>query len=291
MAVSSVAVKQGTRSLSTGRRWKRFAVYATTIFYLFIVVLPLYWMFRSAIAENAQMYGTAIEFFPKKFTLEQFDQAINKWKFGQMLGNTITVATLTTIFTVVMSALAAYSLTRLRFPGRRALARSILFVYLIPGGLLFIPLFILMQRLGLLNSLLSLIVTYQTFAIPFCTWMLIGYFKGIPVELEEAALIDGCTRLGAMRRILLPLAAPGLIAAGIFTFTLAWNEFLYALIFISNNSARTLPIGLAGLIRGDIYLWGPLMAGSVMAALPLMVLYMTAQRFVVAGLAAGAVKG
>jgi multiple sugar transport system permease protein len=292
MAVAPVAARASrTTSLRRGRTLKKVAVLTTVGVYMFAVMLPLYWMFRSSISENAEMYGVGIEFFPSKFTLAQFETAINKWRFGQFLGNTIIVAVLTTMLTVVMAALAAYSLVRLRYPGRKALARSILFVYLVPGGLLFIPLFIVMQRLGLLNSLLALIVTYQTFAIPFCTWMLIGYFKGIPVELEEAALIDGCTRLGAMRRVLLPLAAPGLVAAAIFTFTLSWNEFLYALIFCNRNDCRTLPIGLAGLIRGDIYLWGPMMAGSVMAAIPVMVLYMTAQRFVVAGLAAGAVKG
>jgi ABC-type glycerol-3-phosphate transport system permease component len=248
-------------------------------------------MFRSSISVNAEMYGARLSFIPTEFTLVQFEQAINKWRFGLFLQNTIVVAVLTTILTTVVASLAAYSLVRLRYPGRQSLARSILFVYLIPGGLLFIPLFILMQRLGLLNSLFSLVITYQTFAIPFCTWMLIGYFRGIPPELEEQALIDGCTRLQAMRKVLIPLAAPGLVAAAIFTFTLAWNEFLYALIFINVNSARTLPVGLAGLIRGDIYLWGPMMAGSVLAAVPVMALYMTAQRFVVQGLAAGAVKG
>jgi multiple sugar transport system permease protein len=167
----------------------------------------------------------------------------------------------------------------------------VLFVYLIPAGLLFIPLFIIMQRLGLLNSLLSLVVTYQTFAIPFCTWMLIGYFKGIPPEMEEAAMIDGATRIQALRKVLLPMAAPGLVAAAVFTFTLAWNEFLYALVFITSASYRTIPVGLAGLIRGDIYLWGPMMAGSVLAAIPVMVLYTLANRMLVQGLAAGAVKG
>jgi ABC-type glycerol-3-phosphate transport system permease component len=280
-----------TTSLSGGRRLKKIAVYGIVLFYLVVVLVPLYWMFRSSISVNAEMYGARLSFIPTEFTLVQFEQAINKWRFGLFLQNTIVVAVLTTILTTVVASLAAYSLVRLRYPGRESLARSILFVYLIPGGLLFIPLFILMQRLGLLNSLFSLVITYQTFAIPFCTWMLIGYFRGIPPELEEQALIDGCTRLQAMRKVLIPLAAPGLVAAAIFTFTLAWNEFLYALIFINVNSARTLPVGLAGLIRGDIYLWGPMMAGSVLAAVPVMALYMTAQRFVVQGLAAGAVKG
>jgi multiple sugar transport system permease protein len=291
MATRVATTTLHSQSLVRRKQLKKVLVSGVALVYLFVVLLPLYWMLRSSISENSEMYGVAIQFFPSKLTLAQYDQAWNKWRFGQFLGNTITVAVLTTLLTTVMASLAAFSLTRLRYPGRKALARSILFVYLIPGGLVFIPLFIVMSQLGLLNSLLSLIVTYQTFAVPFCTWMLIGYFKGIPMELEEAALIDGCTRLGAMWRVLLPLAAPGMVAAAIFTFTLSWNEFLLALVFINNNSAKTLPVGLAGLIRGDIYLFGPMMAGSVMAALPVMLLYMLAQRFVVAGLAAGAVKG
>ena len=282
----------GTHVLGSARgRTKRIVVYATIAFYLFIVLLPLYWMVRSSISENDQMYGTAIQFFPTKFTLAQFDAAINKWRFGLFLSNSIAVALVTTLLTTIMATLAAYSLVRLRFPGRAALARSILFVYLIPGGLLFIPLFLIMQRLGLLNSQLSLVISYQSFAIPFCTWMLIGYFKGIPPEMEEAAMIDGASRLQAMRMVLLPMAAPGLVAAAVFTFTLSWNEFLYALVFITSESYRTLPVGLAGLIRGDIYLWGPMMAGSVLAAIPVMVLYTLANRMLVQGLAAGAVKG
>ncbi len=276
---------------SSHGRTKRIVVYATIAFYLFIVLLPLYWMFRSSISENDQMYGTAIQFFPSKFTLAQFDAAINKWKFGVYLVNSIQVGLVTTILTTTMATLAAYSLVRLRFPGRSALARSILFVYLIPGGLLFIPLFLIMQRIGLLNSQLALVVSYQSFAIPFCTWMLIGYFKGIPPEMEEAAQIDGASKLQSMRMVLLPMAAPGLVAAAVFTFTLSWNEFLFALVFITSDSFRTLPVGLAGLIRGDIYLWGPMMAGSVLAAIPVMVLYTLANRMLVQGLAAGAVKG
>jgi ABC-type glycerol-3-phosphate transport system permease component len=248
-------------------------------------------MLRSSISENSEMYGVAIQFFPSKLTLAQYDQAWNKWRFGQFLGNTITVAVLTTLLTTVMASLAAFSLTRLRYPGRKALARSILFVYLIPGGLVFIPLFIVMSQLGLLNSLLSLIVTYQTFAVPFCTWMLIGYFKSIPNELEEAALIDGCTRLQSLVKVLIPLSAPGIVAAAIFSFSLSWNEFLYALIFVTTPSTKTLPPLISNLIRGDIYLWGPMMAGSVLAAAPVVVLYIISQRFVVQGLGAGAVKG
>jgi multiple sugar transport system permease protein len=290
VAISRRARRRSLLGPARGRS-KRIAVYLTIAFYLFVVLLPLYWMFRSSISENDQMYGTAIEFFPKKFTLAQFDAAINKWKFGLYLSNSIAVGLVTTILTTVMATMAAYSLVRLRFPGRAALARSVLFVYLIPGGLLFIPLFLIMQRLGLLNSQLALVVSYQSFSIPFCTWMLIGYFKGIPPEMEEAAQIDGASRFQSMLLVLLPMAAPGLVAAAVFTFTLAWNEFLFALVFITSDSFRTLPVGLAGLIRGDIYLWGPMMAGSVLAAIPVMALYTLANRMLVQGLAAGAVKG
>ena len=280
------------RSVAVRRpKTKTILVYGTVGFYLVVVLVPLYWMFRSSISENAEMYGTAIQFFPTKFTLAQFQAALGKWQFGLYLQNSLIVALVTTFMTTVMSSLAAFSLVRLRYPGRNALARSVLFVYLVPAGLLFIPLYIIMGNLRLLNTMGSLILTYQTFAIPFCTWMLIGYFKGIPPEMEEAAMIDGATRLQALRLVLLPMAAPGLVAAAIFTFTLSWNEFLYALIFISANAARTLPVGLASLIRGDIYLWGPMMAGSVLAAVPVVTLYMLANRFVVQGLAAGAVKG
>jgi ABC-type glycerol-3-phosphate transport system permease component len=289
---SALGLDRGYPLLRLRRGWtKALLVYGTVAFYLVVVLVPIYWMFRSSISENAEMYGVAIQLVPSKFTLAQFEAAIGKWQFGLYLQNSLIVALITTFLTVVMASLAAFSLVRLRYPGRNALARSILFVYLVPSGLLFIPLYILMQRLGLLNSQLSLIVTYQTFAIPFCTWMLIGYFKGIPPEMEEAAQIDGASRLQSMMLVLLPMAAPGLVAAAVFTFTLAWNEFLFALVFITSESFRTLPVGLAGLIRGDIYLWGPMMAGSVLAAIPVMVLYTLANRMLVQGLAAGAVKG
>ncbi|MER3406278.1 MAG: sugar ABC transporter permease, partial [Chloroflexota bacterium] len=181
------------------RSVKKIVVAVTIASYLIVVLLPLYWMLRSSISENAEMYGASLSFIPTKLTLAQFDAALNKWRFGLYLRNTIIVVVLTTILTTVMASLAAYSLVRLRYPGRNALARSVLFVYLIPSGLLFIPLFILMNRLGVLNSLMALVLTYQTFAIPFCTWMLIGYFKGISPEMEEAAMIDGATRLQSLR--------------------------------------------------------------------------------------------
>jgi multiple sugar transport system permease protein len=279
------------RSFNWGKLTKRILVYGTVALYLFIVLLPLYWMFKSSVSVNAQMYGSNVVLIPTEFTFEHYQVGWNKWNFGLGLRNSIIVASFTTFFAVLMSCLGAYSLVRLRYPGRAALARSVLFVYLIPGSLVFIPLYILMNQLRLVNTHLALILSYLTFAIPFCTWMLIGYFKGIPNDLEDAAMIDGCTRLQSLWKVLIPLAAPGIVAAAIFSFSLSWNEFLYALIFVTTPSNKTLPPLISNLIRGDIYLWGPMMAGSVMAAVPVVALYILAQRFVVQGLGAGAVKG
>jgi multiple sugar transport system permease protein len=273
------------------RLLKNILVYGTVLAYLFIVLLPLYWMFKSSISVNSELYGSGVRLLPSQITFEHFEVGWNKWTFGLGLRNSLIVAGITTVLAVIMSCLGAYSLVRLRYPGRGALARSILFVYLIPGSLVFIPLFILMNQLRLVNTHLALILSYLTFAIPFCTWMLIGYFKGIPNELEEAAMIDGCTRLQSLYKVLIPLSTPGIVAAAIFSFTLAWNEFLYALVFVTTVNNKTIPPMIANLVRGDIYLWGPMMAGSIMAAVPVVILYILAQRFVVQGLGAGAVKG
>ena len=279
------------RTVNWRRLGKSVLVYGTILFYLFVVLLPLYWMLKSAVSVNAEMYGSGVRLLPSAVTFEHFQVGVEKWRFGDGLRNSLFVASTTTILATLFSCLGAYSLVRLRYPGRAVLARSILFVYLIPGGLVFIPLYILMNELRLLNTHMSLILSYLTFSIPFCTWMLIGYFKGLPHELEEAALIDGCNRLQALWKVLIPLSTPGIVAAAIFTFTGAWNEFLYALIFITSASMKTIPPQIATLVRGDIYLWGPMMAGSIMAAVPVVVLYILSQRFVVQGLGAGAVKG
>jgi multiple sugar transport system permease protein len=254
------------------------------------VVFPFYWMVATSLRPNAEMYAKQVTLIPREFTLEHYVAELTRYQFGMRLRNSIMVAGVTTLMTVVISSLGAFSITRLRYPGRGALARSILLVYLIPGSLLFIPLYIIMYRIGLANTLYSLMITYLTFSIPFCTWMLMGYFRGIPLDMEEAAMIDGCSRLQSFYKILLPLSAPGLVAAGIFSFTLAWNEFLYALVFITSSQLQTVPVGLASHIVADIYMWGPLMAGATMAAIPVIILYIVAQRALVQGLFAGAVR-
>jgi multiple sugar transport system permease protein len=270
---------------------KRTLFVAALLLFFIWVVFPFYWMVATSVRPNAELYARQVSLLPQQFTMDHYLTELNRYQFGVRLRNSLVVASATTLLTITVSSLGAFSVTRMRYRGRATIARSILFVYLIPGSLLFIPLYIIVYTVGLANTLTSLVVTYLTFSIPFCTWMLMGYFKAIPKDMEEAAMIDGCTRLQTFYKILLPLSAPGLVAAGIFAFTLSWNEFLYALIFITSSKLQTVPVGLASHIVADIYMWGPLMAGSTMAAIPVIILYMLAQRALVQGLFAGSVRG
>jgi multiple sugar transport system permease protein len=201
------------------------------------------------------------------------------------------VASTVTLISLVVSSLAAYSMVRFRYRFKGLFGRLILFAYLTPTSLLFIPLSILIARLQLGNTLHGLIFVYLTFSLPVSTWMLQAYFAAVPRELEEQGMIDGLSRLGALFRIVLPLSAPGLAAVAIFTFTGAWNELLLALVLITSESRRTAPLALNYLITSDVLPWGPLMAGAVLSSVPLMILYFLAQRYIVQGMTAGSVKG
>jgi multiple sugar transport system permease protein len=255
-----------------------------------MVAVPLYWMVTTAIKTNKELYED-FTYIPRQPTLENFQRVIVREELLTNIRNSFSVAMSTTLITVVVSALAAFSIVRYRYRGRDWIGRFILFKYLLPTAMLFVPLYAIITTLGLGNTQRALILTYLTFTVPFCTWMLMGYFRGIPSELEEQAMVDGCTKVGALFRILLPLSAPGLVASAIFSFTLAWNEFLLALVFTMDQSTMTVPIKLSMMVVGDQYIWGQLMAGAVLASIPVGVLYFLGQRFVVQGLAAGAVKG
>jgi multiple sugar transport system permease protein len=205
--------------------------------------------------------------------------------------NSIFVAAAATLISVALSAMAAYALTRLRFLGAGLLTTLLLITYLLPGTLLFIPLYQTLTSLGIINTYAALILTYPTFLLPFATWVLMGYFRSIPVELEEAAMIDGANRFYIFLRITIPLALPAILSVTLFAFTNAWNEFLFAFVFITSESQRTLPIGLQSMVVGDILPWGRLMAASLLTAVPVAILYVYAQRFLVEGLTVGGVKG
>jgi multiple sugar transport system permease protein len=255
-----------------------------------LILFPIYYMLIISLKIPRDIYRVP-SLLPVNATLKNYSDLITRQDFLINIGNSLLVAGLTTLFCLVISTMAAYSLVRLKYRYRNWIGRLILFSYLTPAALLFIPLSVIIAQLDLGNTRHGLIFVYMTFSAPLSTWMLMGFFRGIPQDLEEQAMVDGATRVQAIWRILLPLSAPGLIAVGVFTFTGAWNELLLALIFITSPDLQTVPVALQYLITGDVFRWGLIMAGSVLAALPVMVLYYFSQRFVVQGLAAGAVKG
>jgi multiple sugar transport system permease protein len=211
--------------------------------------------------------------------------------FVHSIVNSIIVSLATTVISVSLASFAAYAIARYRFVGRGFVSKAILFSYLIPVSLLFIPIAIIMAQLGLGNSIYGLILSNISFSLPLSTWLLIGYFRDVPRELEEQAMVDGLSRLGALLRIVMPLSAPGLAAVSIFTFTGAWNELLLGIVLITSESQRTVSVALNFMITDDMLPWGPLMAGSTLASFPLMILYFVAQRFIVMGITEGSVKG
>ena len=290
-AQSPAPAQEGSRASAISRfPWRVVGTYLLLFVVCLLVLFPIYWMITISFKTSRDIYRVP-SLFPTNPTFLNYETLIVQKHFLINIRNSIIVASAATFVSVFIATLASYSLVRMKYRLRGAIGKLILLAYLTPSSLLFIPLSVLVAQLNLGNSLHGLILVYLTFSTPFSTWLLMGYFKGIPTDLEEQAMVDGATRLGAMFRILLPLSAPGLVAVGIFTFTGAWNELLLALIFITSEDKRTVPVGLQYLITGDVFLWGPIMAGAVLSALPVMVLYFLAQRYMVQGLSAGAVKG
>ena len=259
--------------------------------YLLVATFPFYYMALTSLRTQKDVYNREHMLTPANLTFENYAIVLGNTGMRTWLTNSTIVAFASTTIAVLISILAAYSLARLRFLGSQGLAKSVLFMYLVPSSLLFIPLFLIISGLGLLNTLWALIITYQTFNVPFCTWLLLGYFRSLPEELEDAARIDGCSRLGVLGRIVLPLAGPGIVTAFIFGFTNSWNEFLFAVVMAQRTELRTIPAGLYSFQVGDVLLWGQLMAAALIATLPVVLLFMLVQRFVVQGLTVGAVKG
>jgi len=267
-------------------------LYVPLACFVFILLFPFYWMAITAFKPNAELYNykTYNPFWIAQPTLDHIRRLLFHTAYPRWLLTTMSVAVAATFLSLFASVLAAYAIQRLRFKGSQYVGLAIYLAYLVPPSILFIPLATMVFRLGLFDTPFALILVYPTFLVPFCTWLLIGYFKSIPYELEECALIDGATRLQILRRITLPLAVPGLISAGIFSFTLSWNEFIYALAFIQSSEKKTVPVAiLTELISGDVYQWGALMAGSLMGSLPVAIFYSFFVDYYVSSLT-GAVK-
>jgi multiple sugar transport system permease protein len=267
-------------------------IYLPLACFLIILLFPFYWMTITAFKPNAELYDykTHNPFWISSPTLDHIRLLLFNTAYPKWLMTTMMVAIGSTILSLVSSTLAAYAIQRLRFTGSQYVGLGIYLAYLVPPSILFIPLATMVFRLGLFDTPFALILVYPTFLVPFCTWLLIGYFKSIPYELEECALIDGATRLQILRQITLPLAVPGLISAGIFSFTLSWNEFIYALAFIQSSENKTVPVAiLTELVTGDVYQWGALMAGSLLGSLPVAIFYSFFVDYYVSSLT-GAVK-
>jgi multiple sugar transport system permease protein len=251
-------------------------VYLPLAIFIFVLLFPFYWMGVTTFKPNDELYNFKAHnpFWISSPTLANVNKLFFQTDYPAWIVNTMIVSVAATALSIFASVLAAYAIVRLRFKGAQTVGLLIFLAYLVPPSILFIPLATMVYGLDLYDTPWALILTYPTFLIPFCTWLLMGYFKSIPYELEECALIDGATRIQILWRITLPLAVPGLISAGIFAFTLSWNEFIYALAFISSTEEKTVPVGvLTQLVEGDVYHWGSLMAGALFGSLPVAILY------------------
>ncbi len=273
--------------------FRRLLVFYIPLFlFVFVMLFPFFWMLITSLKTDAELYNPRLSpFIVREPTLEHWENLFNTTLFIEWAINTLWVAIASTAVSLFAGVLAGYAMSRLVFRGSTMFGIMIFITYLVPPTLLFIPLTGVVTWMGLQDTTLSLIFTYPTFLVPFCTWLLMGYFQTIPKELEECARIDGATRLQAMFKIVIPLAIPGILSAGIFAFTLSWNEFLYALVFIHSPETKTIPVGVTSeLIKGDVFFWGSLMAGALLGSVPVAIVYSFFVEHYVSGMT-GAVKG
>ena len=289
-ATATITDTSGMGFLETRMR-RTVTVYVPLLIFVFVLLFPFYWMAITSVKPDHELLSRdGNPFWVMAPTLAHFKKLLFDTAYPEWLWNTVLVSVVSTGFSLIASVLAAYAIERLRFSGAKHVGLAIFLAYLVPPSILFIPLADVVFQLGLFDTRLALILTYPTFLIPFCTWLLMGYFRSIPFELEECALIDGATRWQILIKIVLPLAVPGLISAGIFAFTLSWNEFIYALTFVSSSEIKTIPVGVVTeLVEGDVYHWGPLMAGALFGSLPVAFVYSFFVEYYVSGLT-GSVK-
>jgi multiple sugar transport system permease protein len=288
-----VSVHAGVRSRGAKVRSALFG-YANVIPYVFFAVFPFYYMVITSLKKDAELYNLkSVPFLIQTgATTDHYTYLFFNTEFWTWMKNSLIISVVATSVSLVIAILAGYSLARLRFRGVSSFGTAVFVTYLVPPTLLFLPLSQVVVWLGISDTIWALIVTYPTFLVPFSTWLLMGYFRTIPREVEECALVDGASRMQTLYRIVLPMAIPGIVCVTLFGFTLTWNEFTYALTFVSQTANKTAVVGVtADLIRGDIFYWGSLMAGAVVASLPIVIVYVWFLDYYVSGLTAGAVKG
>lgn len=256
-----------------------------------IVTFPFYWILLTSLKSGRAVYDTSQVLLAQGLTLTNYELLFKDTEIIHWIWFTSAVAITSTIISLVIGVLAAYSVTNFRYRGQKAVTFSVFLAYVIPQSILFIPLYFILNQLRLVNQLPGLVLAYLTFCVPFCTWLLMSYFRTIPIELSEAALIDGCSPLGVLWRIILPLTGPGVVTAAIFSFTQCWNEFLYAATLAKTNEMRTMSLGLAGFLTSDVFIWGQMMAAAIVSTIPMLIIFIFLQRYVVQGLTLGGVKG
>jgi multiple sugar transport system permease protein len=280
-------------SIAGQRRWALWGSYTALVVFVAMFLVPPFYMVMTSLKSSAEISAqSGSPWIVHHPTLQNFTELITNANFQGFFINSVEVTVLVVVISMVISVLAAFSLSRMGFWGSQTLATGVFLTYLIPASLLFIPLFQIIGKLGLINNTWCLVVVFPTLAVPFCTWIMIGYFASIPKELDEAALIDGAGYMQVLLRIFIPVAMPGIIAATIFAFTVSWGAFLYPLAYLYTSSQMTLTVGIVSdLIRGDVFQWGKIMAGCVMAAAPPIIIYAFLMDYYIAGLTAGATKG
>ncbi len=278
----------GSRRFTLGQRLVLYGILAVLVL---AATFPFYWMLLTSLKTGRAVFDTTQVLLARNLTLQNYVDLFRTTAILRWVWITAALAAASTVIALVIGILAAYSITDFRYRGRKFISFAVFLSYVIPQAMLFIPLFLLLNAFKLVNTFLGLVFAYQTFCVPFCTWLLLGYFRTLPKELKDAALIDGCTPLGVLRRIILPLAAPGIATAAIFSFTQCWNEFLYAASLAQSGQMKTLSLGISGFLVSDIFIWGQMMAAAIISTVPMLLLFIFLQRYVVQGLTMGAVKG
>ena len=276
------------------KRHKRIAASATTYIFLIIAlvwtIFPVYWMIKSSITVNSEMYVARPSLIAKHYTFENYVDLFTKTEFPRALLNSLMIAFLTTVCCLLISILGSYAMTRLKYPGRRFFKTSIIFSYLIPTAVLFVPMYVFVSKLGFYDNKWALLIIYPTTVVPYCCYMLMSYFKAIPYALEEAALIDGCTRMKSLRYIITSIALPGIAVVATFAFTMSWNEYLYAMIMTTSPVQQTAVVAISSFKYADSAIWGRIMAASVLTSLPVTIIYIVAQAQLISGKSDGSVK-
>jgi multiple sugar transport system permease protein len=275
------------------RSESRSAIIAWSVLVIFLVgtLLPFYWMIVTSVKPTTELFSRDSPLGVANPTSDHYVGLFQQTLFVNWFSNSVIISGSATLISLVLGSLAAYGVARSQSRVAPTIARIVLMVYLIPRAVLFIPLYEVLNSIGLYDTLPGLLLSYLTFSLPFVVWLLIGYFQGVPRELDEAALIDGATSVGALWRVVIPVVGPALVAASIFAFSMSWNEFMYPLALIQSGTKEPFTVGIAALQQGDVFSWGQLMAAGTVAAVPILIAYSLIQRYIVSGLTAGAVKG